>query len=170
MVYSQLLQAALCLGYGFLTAWQWADGFGLVHTAATQQASTAVHACCRKCLRMDTLTSSLLANSQLPQELQQGRLAPFLELGCIPQVAKGNAQAGQDNREEAGWQPYASSLLALWLPKGCSTPSAARSCPRACHVRPPVMQCFSQASALRWRRWRRRQWWSRAAPPCDRAH
>jgi len=66
------------------------------------------------------------------------------------------------------FQPHASSFVALWLPKGCSTPNAGRSCPRACHVRPPVMQCFSQASALRWRRWRRRQWWCRAAPPCDR--
>jgi len=66
------------------------------------------------------------------------------------------------------FQPHASSFVALWLPEGCSTPNAGRSCPRACHVRPPVMQCFSQASALRWRRWRRRQWWCRAAPPCDR--
>lgn len=66
------------------------------------------------------------------------------------------------------FQPHASSFVALWLPKGCSTPNAGRSCPRACHVRPPVMPCFSQASALRWRRWRRRQWWCRATPPCDR--
>jgi hypothetical protein len=67
---------------------------------------------------MDTLTSILLSNSQLPQELQQGRLAPFLELGCIPQAAAGNAQAGQDNREEAGWQHSFNHMPVHLLPFG----------------------------------------------------